>query len=133
MILKVQAILVGAILCGSVAWSQTPARHDTLPRTGCSSDSKSCSEVWIGTRSSEGQSESLILHVTFSNGTGKGTVDLPDFGAVDIPASKFAMDGSKIHFELVGDFSTTFFDGSTGGDVLRGSWKEGARVGDFEL
>lgn len=63
----------------------------------------------------------------------KGTVDLPEFGASGIPASNLAVRSGNIHFELVGDSSTAVFDGTIRGDVIRGSWKEDARTGRFEL
>ena len=90
-------------------------------------------ECWEGSRSSAGKSQALMLRVERSAGSRKATVDLPDFGALDIPASAFTMAEGRIHFELVGDTSTTVFEGNVAADSIRGTWHEDARSGEFQL
>jgi pimeloyl-ACP methyl ester carboxylesterase len=88
---------------------------------------------WEGTRRAEGRVQAVVLHVARSNGVENGTVDLPDFGAIDIPASRLTFRPDGVHFELVGDSSTAVFDGRIHGDSLSGSWNEGKRSGTFSL
>jgi uncharacterized protein len=89
-------------------------------------------EDWIGARTSEGRSQALVLRLG-QGPDGGGTVDLPDFGALGIPAAKFNLTKSHIHFELVGDVSTAVFDGGISPGEMHGQWTEGDRSGDFIL
>jgi pimeloyl-ACP methyl ester carboxylesterase len=73
-----------------------------------------------------------VLHLSQGVGTG-GTVDLPDFGAIGIPAAKFEMTKSNLHFELVGDSANAIFDGIVSPTEIYGHWKEGNQSGDFTL
>jgi pimeloyl-ACP methyl ester carboxylesterase len=87
---------------------------------------------WVGARTSGGHSQALVLHIDMTGG-GRGTVDLPDFGALGVPAAKFEVTKNHIHFDLVGDTSTAVFDGSISPTEIHGHWKEGDRTGDFIL
>jgi hypothetical protein len=95
-------------------------------------DAQSSTQHYVGRRLAESSSQALILNLTRSPGM-KGTVDLPEFGASGVPASKLAVSSGNIHFELVGDETTAVFDGTIRGGVIEGSWKEGTRTGRFEL
>ncbi len=95
-------------------------------------DAQSPTQHWVGLQLAEGGSQILILNLTTSPEM-KGTVDLPEFGASGIPASNLAVRSGNIHFELVGDNSTAAFDGTIRGDLIQGSWREGAHSGRFEL
>jgi pimeloyl-ACP methyl ester carboxylesterase len=92
----------------------------------------SATQHWVGSQSVESSAQAFILNLSMSM-SGKSTVDLPDFGALDIPASKLLLSSGRIHFELIGDSSTAVFDGAVVRDVMEGSWKEGSREGRFEL
>jgi len=93
---------------------------------------QSATQHWVGSQEGDGSSQALILNLTTSPSM-KGTVDLPDFGASGIPASNLTLGSGNIHFELIGDNSTTVFEGPILGGVIQGSWKEGARTGAFQL
>lgn len=98
----------------------------------CPGETQSPTQHWVGRQLAESSSQALILNLTTSPDM-KGTVDLPEFGALSIPASNLVVSSGNIHFELVGDNSTAIFDGTIRGDVIQGSWKEGTRTGRFEL
>jgi pimeloyl-ACP methyl ester carboxylesterase len=89
-------------------------------------------QEWVGVRTAGEYSQPIVLHVE-SLPKPHGTVDLPDFGALGIPAAKFAQAGGKIHFELVGDTSTAVFDGNVASAEISGHWHENERSGDFRL
>ena len=89
-------------------------------------------EEWIGVRTSGGRSQKIVLHLG-QHGVKRGTVDLPDFGALIIPAAKFELTKNHIHFELVGDTATAVFDGSVSRGEMHGHWTEGDQSGDFTL
>lgn len=93
---------------------------------------QSPAQHWAGRQMAESSSQALILNLT-TYPEMKGTVDLPEFGASGIPASKLAVRSGNIHFELVGDSSTVVFDGTIRGNLIEGSWKEDAHAGRFEL
>ena len=91
------------------------------------------SEYWEGSRSSAGKSQAFVLRVERSGGSRKATVDLPDFGALGIPATAFLMADGRMHFELIGDTSSAVFEGSVTADSIHGTWHEGDRNGEFQL
>ena len=93
----------------------------------------STTEYWAGTRSTMGKSQSIVVHVERSKGLEKATVDLPDFGALSIPAARFAVESGRVHFELIGDTEQAIFDGKIDGNSIHGAWNEGKRAGEFEL
>jgi hypothetical protein len=130
-------MLISAALCGPIVakseQSDVSRRLSNAASADCSLAHDGCNQEWDGSRTTKGKSQSLVLHVTRSNGAEKATVDLPDFGALDIPASNFVMENRWVHFELVGDSSTAVFDGSAAGDIIHGIWKEGDLTGNFEL
>lgn len=88
---------------------------------------------WEGSRTSAGKSQSLLLRVERSQDSSKAEVDLPDFGALDIPAAEFSMAGDRIHFELIGDSANAVFEGRVAAGAIRGTWHEGDRSGEFQL
>jgi hypothetical protein len=90
------------------------------------------SEEWIGVRTTGGRSQAIVLNLDKTGG-GHGTIDLPDFGAINIPAAKFEMTKTTVHFELVGDTSDAIFDGIVSTSEIHGHWTEGNRSGDFIL
>jgi pimeloyl-ACP methyl ester carboxylesterase len=111
--------------------TQTPLHSQStgpaMPRSNAAQ-----TEEWCGVRTSGGRSQKIVLHLDQS-GRERGTVDLPDFGALGIPAAKFELTKNHIHFELVGDTATAVFDGSVSRDDMNGHWTEGDRSGDFTL
>ena len=107
----------------------------TAQSTGASPPASTMSEPvqeWVGVRTAAGRSQQLVLHID-PVPKAHGSVDLPDFGALDIPAAHFAVTGGSIHFELVGDSSTAVFDGKLQRSECRGHWQEGDRSGEFTL
>jgi dienelactone hydrolase len=87
---------------------------------------------WVGVRTTGERSQAVVLHLGQPGGE-RGTVDLPDFGALGIPAAKFELTKNHIHFELVGDTSTAVFDGRVSRGEMHGYWKDGERSGEFSL
>jgi pimeloyl-ACP methyl ester carboxylesterase len=132
-----RAMLISVALCGTIGSmaqeSESTGGNGNAVYADCSLAQNNCAEDWNGRRTTKGKFQFLVLHTTRSKNVAKATVDLPDYGALDIPASKFAMKDSRIHFELVGDSSTTVFDGSITGDSIHGSWKDDDLTGSFEL
>src|SRR5271165_461651 len=53
----------------------------------------------------------------------KGTFSAPDLGAIDIPLSSVKLDRT-LHWELVGDSTTTTFDATVDADAMTGTFKE---------
>jgi pimeloyl-ACP methyl ester carboxylesterase len=100
---------------------------------GAIQSQSAATEYWEGSRSSAGRSQALALRVEFSGGSWKATVDLTDFGALDIPAAGFTMAAGRMHFELIGDSSTAVFDGKVAAASIRGTWREEGRSGEFQL
>lgn len=62
----------------------------------------------------------------------QGTFSAPDLGAIDIPLHNVRL-GADVHWDLVGDTTTTRFDGRVSGDTITGSFSENGRDGTFTL
>jgi len=120
-------LIASAALCAQTALLYSQGSGQVLAPAGATQ-----SDEWSGARTSGGRSQAIVLHLDMT-GEGHGTIDLPDFGAIDIPAAKFEMTKSTIHFELVGDSTNAIFDGSVSPTEIYGHWKEGDRSGDFIL
>jgi len=120
-------LIASAALCAQTALLYSQGPGQVLAPAGATQ-----SDEWSGARTSGGRSQAIVLHLDMT-GEGHGTIDLPDFGAIDIPAAKFEMTKSTIHFELVGDSTNAIFDGSVSPTEIYGHWKEGDRSGDFIL
>ena len=119
------------IVLASISALVTAASAEQDSRPSLSPDSGGAQE-WVGVRTSGERSQALVLHVELVP-KAHGSVDLPDFGALGIPAAKFAMANHKVHFELVGDSSTAIFDGDVQHGDISGHWRENERSGDFRL
>ena len=128
-------ILISALVCLPIFAEPQNASTSTSKSASpvCSLTARNCDEDWVGSRTTGGNFQTVILHLLRANGVEHATVDLPDFGALDIPASRFSMTDNQVHFELIGDTSSAVFDGSVSGDVLQGNWKEGDQAGSFKL
>ncbi len=75
------------------------------------------------------------LAVSFDFPTGlpaTGSFSAADLGAIDVPVSHLTV-GDTVHWELIGDTTTTAFDGTIAGDSLSGAFREGDRPGTFRL
>jgi len=91
------------------------------------------SEYWDGSRTCLGKSQEFSLRVEHLQGKDKALVDFPYYGALDVPAARFLIKNGRIHFELIGDSSTTVFDGKVATNSLDGSWKDNEHTGEFHL
>jgi pimeloyl-ACP methyl ester carboxylesterase len=90
-------------------------------------------ETWQGARTHGGKSQAIVLRLERTSGTETAIVDLPEFGALGIPAARFSRADGQFHFELVGDETTTVFDGRAAADAADGTWTDGVRAGEFHL
>jgi len=129
------AILISALVCSPVIGEpqSAPAPKGATASPVCSLAAPECSQNWVGSRTTKGRFQTIVLHLMRSGDVEKATVDLPDFGALGIPVSKFSMKFDHVHFELIGDTSSAVFDGSVSGDLIQGNWQEGDQAGSFQL
>jgi len=88
---------------------------------------------WSGTWTKNG--DSLPVTVTFAQEKGAyaGSFDSDALQVAGIPFKDVRMSGTSVHWLLQGDSSADIFDGSLRGDVLSGSFAEGATKGFFVL
>ncbi len=63
----------------------------------------------------------------------QGSFSAPALRALRVPLARVSFAPPRVHFELVGDFETTLFDGGLSGDQLSGSFREGKAPGTFRL
>lgn len=77
-------------------------------------------------------SSRLAISVDLDVEMNRGYFSSTDLGALDIPLSSLRL-GPALHWELVGDSTTTVFDASIAGDVMRGQFHENASSGTLIL
>jgi pimeloyl-ACP methyl ester carboxylesterase len=86
---------------------------------------------WLGTM--QRGSSALTVSFDFSPGQPKrGAFTAGDLGAMDVPLAKLRVEPT-IHWELVGDRTTTVFDGTLNGGTIRGTFHEDQSRGTFSL
>lgn len=95
-----------------------------------SSPAASSAGEWAGTMARGG--DRLTVQFDLPN-SDHATLSAPDIGAIGIPLRQVQL-GSTVHWELVGDDSTTRFDGKLSGDLIEGTFTEpGKSIGTFSL
>jgi alpha-beta hydrolase superfamily lysophospholipase len=77
-------------------------------------------------------SSRLAIRIDLPSSAAAATFSAPDLGAIDIPLSRLRL-GRAMHWELVGDTTTTTFDGTQHGDTMTGAFREPAGPGTFVL
>ena len=88
---------------------------------------------WEGQMIREGSQLSVSFDFTRGPGALLGTFDSPTQHAIGIPLHNLSYAPPVIHFELVGDRTTTIFDGKLTGDTLNGEFREADARGTFVL
>lgn len=79
------------------------------------------------------QRSTLRVSFDFPHGNaGVGYFSAPDLGAIDIPLQHVQL-GSHPHWDLVGDTSTTSFEGAVNGGEISGTFRDPSGNGTFEL
>jgi len=88
---------------------------------------------WEGVMVREGAE--LPVSFDFTNeATGlKASFNSPTQRAIGIPLRNVSYTAQKVHFELVGDVTTIFFDGEVAADAITGQFREGVARGTFSL
>lgn len=98
---------------------------------GVANVSASLTGEWVGVMTRGG--DTLNVRFDFSAASPQyATFSAPDLGAIDIPLQHVAL-GNAVHYDLVGDTTTTSFSGSVRGDTIAGTFSENRRPGTFML
>ena len=77
-------------------------------------------------------SSQLAISIDLDARTNRGFFSAPDLGALDVPLSSLRF-GAPLHWELVGDTTTTIFDMQSQVNVMRGTFHENASSGTLIL
>ena len=88
---------------------------------------------WEGVMLQQGAPLPISLDFTGSDTALTATWSAPSMRALRIPLQRARVTGARVHFELVGDQSSTIFDGETRGDSLLGRFAGGEGEGTFVL
>jgi dienelactone hydrolase len=126
-------LLLGALLAAALAPASPAATGSPAPvstPTTVPSNSPAIVGHWDGFMQ-RGRAR-LAVSFDFPQGAERGTFSAPDLGAIDIPLSNVSTMGG-LHWELVGDQTTTTFNGSASGNSAAGTFREGERGGSFQL
>lgn len=86
---------------------------------------------WAGAMSRGGDRLSVRFDLP-SGAPEHATFSAPDLGAIDIPLQRVEL-APRIHWELVGDTSTTIFNGELHGNAISGTFSENGHDGTFSL
>ena len=74
----------------------------------------------------------LSISVDLDTRPSRGFWSASDLGALDVPMSNLTLDGA-VHWALIGDATTTTFDGTLSGDAMNGVFRESSGNGTFVL
>ncbi|HEV2262677.1 MAG TPA: alpha/beta hydrolase [Candidatus Rubrimentiphilum sp.] len=85
---------------------------------------------WDGYMQRDG--DRLSVRFDFSDVPARGTFSSTDLGAIDIPLQHVTV-SNTVHWELVGDTTTTVFDGKAQRNSITGTFSENGRTGNFSL
>jgi pimeloyl-ACP methyl ester carboxylesterase len=77
-------------------------------------------------------SSQLDVSIDLDAKLNRGTFSATDLGALDIPLSNLQL-APALHWELVGDATTTVFDASLHGNMINGAFHEKNSYGTFNL
>lgn len=88
---------------------------------------------WEGVFVRDGSELSVTLDFTTDAGGLKGSFSAAAPRWLDIPLSNVRATASTVHFELVGDASSTVFEGTVTGETMTGEFREGQATGTFAL
>jgi len=88
---------------------------------------------WVGQFSIDGQSTVIVLHERAGGPDAASGMDVPSKGARDIPLKDFSLGKSAVHFALQGGPDLFTFDGKRDAKGVRGTVRQGAHNGKFEL
>jgi hypothetical protein len=86
---------------------------------------------WEGVMVQQGSPLPISLDFTTTTTGLTATWSAPGMRALRIPLQKVSATGRRVHFELVGDQSSTVFDGELKGDSLVGTFSGGRGEGTF--
>jgi pimeloyl-ACP methyl ester carboxylesterase len=75
----------------------------------------------------------ISLDFTPNNDTFTAKWSAPSMRALRVPLQRVSVSGQRVHFELVGDESSTVFDGETRADSIVGKFSGGEGEGTFRL
>ena len=87
--------------------------------------------LWAGDWLQNGAKLTVSTNFISSNGKLKGTFSSDQLRAIDIPLQEVNLIGQKISWKLVGDASTTLFNGTISGDKIVGVFQDGKSGGVF--
>lgn len=132
--MKKEVLLRSLLLSISLIASVQSARLMAAPSSDIPQHQASSIEGhWEGQMIREGAQ----LPVTFDFGRGvkgfEGSFDSPTQRALGIPLRNVSFTASKVHFELVGDSTTTIFDGELSDDTMTGRFREDTAQGTYLL
>lgn len=89
--------------------------------------------VWNGSINIMGQNLGIITKFWTEGGLSKGTIDIPQQGAKDLPLTGVVFIDPKIHFELQAGPGLAVFDGKYYGDSISGTFTQAGTQGRFLL
>jgi uncharacterized protein len=89
--------------------------------------------VWSGHWARDGST--LAVEMTFTRAASgyEGSFSSSQLRVVGVPLARIRYEAPALLWEIVGDESTTIFEGKVQGDTLSGSFREGTATGTFTL
>ena len=88
---------------------------------------------WQGSWIRDGSSLGVTFIFEGADSALTGSFGSDQLRVVGIPLSKISYKPPAVHFEIVGDATTTVFDGTLAGDSISGKFKDGNADGQFIL
>ena len=120
-IVSSRTLCVLAVVALALAWtSPLPAQTSVAGR-------------WEGAISVVGQDFGIVVVFTDVGAAMTASIDIPQQGAKAIPLRNVRASGGSVHFELPAGPGLAVFEGTVTGDVMSGTFAQGAAKGTFEM
>lgn len=88
---------------------------------------------WDGNLSIMGTTLKIIVNLKTEGDSVKGTIDIPEQSAKDLPLVNIVYNAPKIKFELTAGPGNAVFDGEQNGDTISGDFLQSGMKGDFKI
>jgi pimeloyl-ACP methyl ester carboxylesterase len=88
---------------------------------------------WEGSATVLGTQLAFVVVVTGDGSGYRATIDIPQQGAKGLPLLNVRVEGTKVHFELMGGPGLAVFEGEQQGDTISGTFQQGAVTGTFDM
>jgi hypothetical protein len=118
-------------IAATAAWPAQPSQHSAPSPAAVRSPG--LAGHWRGQWLRDGAALDVWLDFTRADSGYSGSFGSDGLRVLDIPFREVRVDSGAVHWTIVGDATTSRFDGKLAGDRLGGTFRDGDAAGTFEV